>query len=288
MSIDLLQTKIRKLKNPSMVDFAICPGQLPPQLLEQEGTPCLAYERFCKELLEALRETVPAVRFSFSSLALLGANGLGALSRTLKLANDLGYFVALGSPEILSPWDADRIAAAIFGSDEYPCHALIVSPYIGTDALKPFVHYCKEGDKTVFAAVRTPNKSSQEIQDLLTGSRLVHIAAMDIVTRSGDGIYGKCGYSQISACVSATSATSVSSIRKKYDRAFLLVDGVDYPNGNYKNCTGAFDRFGHGGVVCAGPSVTAAWLQEEGDYVELARQAAERMKKNITRYVTVL
>ncbi len=288
MSIDLLQSKIRKMKNPSMVDFAISPEQLPPHLLEEEGTQCLAYERFCKELLDGLKDIVPAVRFSFSAFALLDGNGLGALSRTLKHAMELGYFVALGAPEILSPWDADRAAAAVFGNDEYPCHALILSPYIGTDAIKPFVSYCKEGDKTVFAAVRTPNKSSQEIQDLLTGSRLVHIAAMDIVTRSGDGIYGKCGYSRVAACVSATSASSVNSIRKKYDRAFLLVDGVDYPNGNYKNCAGAFDQFGHGGVVCAGPSVTAAWTQEEGDYVELACQAAERMKKNIVRYVTVL
>jgi hypothetical protein len=37
--------------------------------------------------------------------------------------------------------------------------------------------------------------------------------------------------------------------------------------------------------------VTAAWLEAEtdgSDYVQLAVQAAERMKKNITRYVTIL
>ena len=72
---------------------------------------------------------------------------------------------------------------------------------------------------------------------------------------------------------------------------FLLVDGLDYPSGNAKNCSYAFDRFGHGAVVCAGPSVTAAWQLNEtdgSDFVSQAVQAAERMKKNITRYITVL
>ena len=72
---------------------------------------------------------------------------------------------------------------------------------------------------------------------------------------------------------------------------FLLVDGLDYPSGNAKNCSFAFDKFGHGAIVCAGPSVTAAWKDAETDgrdYLEQAKLAAERMKKNITRYITVL
>ncbi len=288
MSVDMLQTKIRKMKNPAMVDFTVRPDQVPPQLVETEGSFCAGYARFCRELLDGLQDLVPAVRFSFDGFALLGADGLTALGSLLKYAEELGYFVALTAPGILSPWDADRIADTIFGGSDYPCHGMIISPYIGTDAVKPFMKYCKEGNKTIFAAVRTPNKSALELQDLLTGSRHVHVAAMDLITRYADGVYGKCGYSPVSAAVSATAAPGVAVIRKKYDRAFLLVDGVDYPNGNYKNCTGAFDRFGHGAVVCAGPSVTAAWTEAEGDYVDLARQAAERMKKNISRYVTVL
>ena len=72
---------------------------------------------------------------------------------------------------------------------------------------------------------------------------------------------------------------------------FLLVDGLDYPSGNAKNCSHAFDRFGYGAAVCAGPSVTAAWKENETDghdYVDFAVLAAERMKKNITRYITIL
>ncbi len=291
MSVDMLQDKIRKMKNPSMVDFGIRADQIPPQLLEEEETYVKAYARFCRELLLGLKDSVPAVRFSFGAFALLGPEGLTALSQLLQEAEGLGYFILLDAPEILSPWDADRIAKTIFEENAYPCHGVLASPYIGTDAMKPFLPKCKSGEKTLFLAVRSPNKSALEIQDLLTGSRLVHIAVMDLVNRQGDGMFGKCGYSRVGAAVSAAAPSGIASIRKKYNRSFLMVDGVDYPNGNYKNCTSAFDQFGHGAVVCAGPSVTAAWTQDGADsreYVALAQQAAERMKKNLARYVTVL
>ena len=38
MSIDVLQDKIRKLKNPAMVDLALAASDLPSVLLEQEGS----------------------------------------------------------------------------------------------------------------------------------------------------------------------------------------------------------------------------------------------------------
>ena len=73
---------------------------------------------------------------------------------------------------------------------------------------------------------------------------------------------------------------------------FLLVDGLDYPSGNAKNCSFAFDRFGYGAAICVGPSVTAAWKDVENadavDYVKHAVQAAERIRKNVLRYITIL
>jgi hypothetical protein len=72
---------------------------------------------------------------------------------------------------------------------------------------------------------------------------------------------------------------------------FLLVDGYDLPNANAKNCNLAFDKLGHGAVVCAGTGITAAWNDETNDgvdYVVRAVEAAERMKKNLLRYTTVL
>ncbi len=287
MSIDSLQDKIRKLKNPTVVDFSIMPEHLPPHLLEEEGSFSGAYVRFCRELLAGLSDLVPGVRFSFSAFALLGEKGLTELRQLMEDAHNRGYYVFLDGPEVLTPWGAER------GSDilrEWACDSLIFSPYIGEDAFKPLRKLGKVG-KTAFALVRSANKSAPQLQDLISGTRVVHEASADLVQRFGDGDMGRCGYSQIGAAVSATSASSVKRLRGKYPHTFLFVDGLDYPSGNARNCSYAFDKLGHGAVVCVGPSLTAAWREEEGDgrdYVAKAVAAGERVRYNLTRYVTIL
>ena len=70
-----------------------------------------------------------------------------------------------------------------------------------------------------------------------------------------------------------------------------LVDGLDYSGANAKNCAAAFDKLGHGAVVCVSSYVTAAWQNPEAageSPVALAVRCAERLKKNLNRYVTIL
>lgn len=291
MSVDLLHDKIRKLKNPTMVNFSYVPDHIPAHVTEQEGNVAAAYFRFCRELLEGLKGVVPAVRFSYSSFALLGPNALEQMPGLLKDASKMGFYVLLDGPQTLSKWDAEFAALSLLGDEEFICDGILVNPYIGTDGLKPFLPYCKDSGKDLFVAVRSSNKSASELQDLLTGSRLVQGAAMDLVNRIGETVYGKCGYSRVAAAVSATSTNSIRTARANYNRVFLMVDGLDQPGGNAKNCCSAFDKFGHGAVVCAGTSITAAWKEAETtgeNYVELAVQAAERLKKNLNRYVTIM
>ena len=291
MSLDKLHDKIRKIKNPSVIDFGIKPELLPGHLLEEEGTYLKAYCRFCTELMDALKEIVPAVRFSFGAFALMGAEGIVALQNLLKLAGEKGYYVILDAPEIPSPWAADRIADSIYGSDDFPCDAAMILPYIGSDAVKPFLPYCKEG-RALFVAVRSANKTAAELQDLMTGTRHVYSATAEMVARHGENILANCAYSQIAAVASAGAPQGLQQLRQKQDRTFLMVDGLDYPSGNAKNCSYAFDRFGYGAAVCAGPSVTAAWKEDENtdgrDYITAAVAAALRMKKNLGRYVVIL
>lgn len=292
MSIDILQEKIRKMKNPSMVDLALKVSDLPAHLLAEEGDAAAAYGRFCRELLDRLKGTVPAVRVGFTAFALLGPEGLTQLRNTLEAAKSLGYYVILESPWILSPMMAAGVAEAVFGENAlYSCDGLIIPAYPGSDVLKPFLPFVKERKKDVFPVVRTSNKSAPEIQDLLSGSRLVHAAAADLINRFGADNSGKFGYARVGTMAGSNSAESLRNLRSKYPRLFLLLDDMDYSGCNAKICGNAFDKFGHGAVVCAGPTVTAAWktMESDGrDYLEQALAAAERMKKNLTRYVTVL
>ena len=293
MSIDVLQEKIRKMKNPSMIDLTLSAADLPSLLIAQEGSPAGAYGRFCRELQDRLKGIVPAVRLSFTPFAILGAEGLTELSSVLRAASGAGYYVALEAPEILSPMMAAAVAEAVFGEGDrlWPCDGLIVSAYPGTDCIKPFLPYCKDGKKDLFCVIRTSNKSAPELQDLMTGSRLVHTAAADLINRFGGDTTGKFGYARVAAVAGGSSAESLRTLRSKYPKLFLMIDDIDYSGCNAKNCAAAFDKFGHGAVACMGPTVTAAWKQAESDgtdYLAQAEAAAERMKKNLTRYTTVL
>ena len=292
MSIDVLQDRIRKTRNPLAVDLAIRGEDLPHHLLEEAGSPSVAYGRFCHELLLAMKGTVPAVRIGFTAFALMGPDGLSELMTVLKDAKEMGYYVLLEAPYILSPMMASAVAEAVFGENAlYPCDGLIVSAYPGSDVLKPFLDYVREGKKDLFPVVRTSNKSAPEIQDLLTGTRLVHAAAADLINRFGADNTGRSGYARVSVVAGANSAESLRFLRTKYPRIFLVLDDMDYSGCNAKICSNAFDKFGHGALVCAGPTVTMAWKTAETDgtdYCQQAVAAAERLKKNLCRYVTVL
>ena len=183
-------------------------------------------------------------------------------------------------------------ARALLGKEsDFFCDGLVVSGYLGSDIWKSFLPFCKENKKDIFVVTRTANKYAREIQDLLAGSRLVHVAAADHVDRYGGDTVGKSGYSRVGVLASTCAADSLKNLRTKYPRLFLLVDGYDLPNANAKNCSYAFDKFGHGAAACAGTSICHAWVQEESggmDYLDRAVAAAQRMKKDLTRYVTVL
>lgn len=288
MSVDILQEKIRKIKNPSMLELAMPLSDLPPQFVQNAA----GYGAFCRELLSGLKDTMPAVRFSFAVFALLGPEGLTELAEAMKTAADLGYYVALDAPEIASPAMANLIAETLLGEGSaWPCDGLVISGYAGSDIIKPFLPYTKKAKKDIFVITRTANKSAPEIQDLLSGGRIVHAVAADHVNRYGEGTEGKHGYTRVGILAAASSAESLRSLRAKYPRLFFLLDGFDYPNANARNCSFGFDKFGHGAVACGGTAIVSAWKKEESDgadYLVHAQAAADRMKKNLTRYINIL
>lgn len=289
MAIDRLQDKIRKMKNPTVVNFSMLPEHIPGQIADTTVGFLQAKEQYCLELLAGLQDTVPAVRFSFASYALMGAEGLESLNRILRKAKELGYYVLLEGVEALSSQDAESFAKQLLDTgNPFYFDGLILSSYIGSDGLKPYLPLLKDTGKDLFVVVRTANKTATELQDLLTGTRLMHMAKADIVNRFTQPLVGRCGYSQLAVMAGASSAESLRALREKYKEIFLLLDGCDYPNANAKNCSYAFDKLGHGAAACAGLSILAAWQETEGDYIELAVQAAQRLKKNLTRYITIL
>ncbi len=281
MAIDFLQSKIRKVKNPLMLRFEL-DGAVVPQGWEMEG--------YALALMDSLKTVLPAVRFSMGSFVLQGSQGLLTLQKLMARARQLGYYVLLDLPELLSPEAAQAACSALSGQAcPWAYDGVVVSAWLGSDLWKRLLPLCREQEKDLFVMVRSANKSASELQDLLTGGRHVHLAAADHVNRYSKDFIGKFGYSQVGCVAAATSAEVSRNLRGKYPQMFLLLDGYDYPNANAKNCSYAFDKLGHGACACVSSGITAAWqAAPEQSPTEAALQAVMRMKKNLNNYLTIL
>lgn len=292
MSVDILQEKIRKYKNPFVMELGFTTTDIPVPFLDGASSPSESLGEYCLALLNGLKGIVPAVRFHFGAFALFGADGLLQLQNLLKTAHDMKFYVLMDAPDMLSPAAAAQTAKILLEANSaFYCDGVVIPGYLGSEMLKPFLPYCKKEKKSVFVVARTGNKTAPEVQDLLAGSRLVHTVIADHANRAGIGTAGKLGYQQVGVVGAATSADGLRSLRSKYPGLFLLVDGYDYPAANSKNCALAFDKFGHGAAICAGASISGAWKLAESDgtdYLDQAQNALERMKKNLARYTSIL
>ena len=290
MAIDILQNKIKKQGRTLMLDLSIKADEVPPVLLQASAGPVDACRDYSRKLLQGLKTQISAVRFRLLHFALMGEKGISLLSELLKYASSQGYYTLLDIPGLMSEEDAAFSAGRIWGEDGiFPCDGVVVSAYPGSDVIKPFLPYCQEQKKDVFVAVRTPNRSAPDIQNLLAGSRTVHMAAADNVNRYGGTTIGKFGYSRVGILAAATAGDSVKMLRAKYPGLFMIVDGLDCSGANARNCSYGFDRMGHGAIVCLGSSVTSAWKEDSGeDYLLAAVSSAQKARKRIERYVTVL
>lgn len=307
MSIDVLQERIRKLKCPIMVGLdpylPILPRHIVRDAFDEYGQTLRgaaeAYYRFCTELLDRLSPIVPAVKLQSACFEALGADGINQMQRISKYAKELGYYVLMDSMRGDVGSVAEIYAQAVFGSVSvgetacqlYSCDGLTVNGYLGSDGIKPFLPYCKHDGKNVFILLKTSNKSSREVQDLLSGDRVVYTAMADLAMRWGSDLFGKNGYSEIGAVVGATFPQTMKLLREKYDRLFFVVPGYGAQGGTAKNVQFAFDRFGHGAIVSASRSIICAWQKDGGDgenYLDCAEEAALKMKADIGKYVVIL
>lgn len=292
MSMDRLQEKIRRTKNPSVIDMTFFDGMVPECVAAQAADWAEGYLAYTQQLMEALRGQVPALRFSFNSFALRGAKGIATLQKVLKRAQKMSYYVFLDAPEALSADRAAQAAQLLLGEElDLAFDGVILPSYMGSDGMKPYAKLLGKAGKSLFVVIRTANKTAPELQDLLTGSRLVYMAMADVVNNLTTAATGRSGFTQIGCAAAATSADGLKNLRRKYKNMFLFVDGYDSPSANAKICSNAFDSYGHGAIVCAGASVTAAWREPDlcqEDYLLLAQEAVARMKKNLGKYVSVL
>ena len=307
MSFDVLQDKIRLMKNPTVagLDARIeyVPEHIRKAAYEQYGVglkgAAEAIWQFNVALIDAMCDIVPAVKPQAAYYENLGWQGMEMLERTIAYAKEKGMFVIadikrgdIGSTATAyaEGWlSGAPIEGQLFKSFDADCVTL--NGYMGSDSIKPFLKAAKEEDKCAFVLVKTSNPGSGELQDIVAGDRLVYQVMGDLNERIAKGTEGKYGYTMAGAVTGATYPSDIKALRKRLEHTFFLVPGYGAQGGTADDVQYAFDKYGHGAIVNSSRGIMCAWKKTGGDghdFKEAARNAAIAMRDDIKQFVTIV
>ena len=161
-----------------------------------------------------------------------------------------------------------------------------INPYMGLDAVKPFVDVCKEEKKGLFILLKTSNPSSGDFQDRIIDGRPLYEWVGEKVNEWGADHMGD-SYSYIGAVVGATYPEQGRILRKVMPKAFILVPGYGAQGGQGKDLVHFFDEDGLGAIVNSSRGIIAAYKQEKYakfgalNFADASRQAVLDMQADI-------
>ncbi|MGZ4430884.1 MAG: orotidine-5'-phosphate decarboxylase [Gaiellales bacterium] len=273
-------------------DSALCVGLdprielLPPPLIAGlkpgRAGRARAYERFCRAVIDAVASEAVAVKPQVAFFEALGGVGLTALEQVSTHAREAGLLVIADAKR----GDIDSTAAAyaqawLLPRDGGPpvADAMTVNPYMGGDALEPFLAACGAG-AGLFVVARTSNPGGADLQEaeLAAGGRLWERTAR-LIDRWGEPYVGECGLSSVGAVIGANQPDAVGRARELMPRAVLLLPGVGAQGGRASELEPAFRDHPAGGLVSASRSVIYAWRDRRGDWQQAIRAAAAELRQ---------
>ena len=307
VSFDVLQEKIRAMKNPTVagLDARIeyVPEYIRQAAYEQYGVglkgACEAIYQFNVGLMDALCDIVPAVKPQAAYYENLGWQGMEMLERTIRYAKSKGLFVIadikrgdIGSTATAyaEGWlSGASIEGQQFKSFDADCVTL--NGYMGSDSIKPFLEAAKAEDKCAFVLVKTSNPGSGELQDVKTADGRTVYQVMGALNESiAAGTEGKYGFTMAGAVTGATYPEQIRQLRADLPHTFFLVPGYGAQGGTAADVKYAFDQQGHGAIVNSSRGIMCAWKKTGGDghdFAQAARSAAIAMRDDIAQFVTV-
>jgi len=307
MSFDVLQDKIRKMKNPTVAGLDARIEYVPEHIRKaafaeygvgRKGAAEAIYQ-FNVGLIDALCDIVPAVKPQSAYYENLGWQGMEMLERTIAYAKSKELFVIadikrgdIGSTAsaYAEGWlSGTKIEGEVFPAFDADCVTL--NGYMGSDSINPFLEAAKAQDKCVFVLVKTSNPSSGELQDLIAGDRQIYQAMGDLNQRIAKDTEGKYGYTIAGAVTGATYPSDIRDLRKRLEHTFFLVPGYGAQGGTSEDVQHAFDQYGHGAIVNSSRGIMCAWQKTGGDghdFAQAARNAAIAMRDDLKQFVTIV
>lgn len=241
-----------------------------------------AYEEFCGRVLDCVAPLVPVVKPQMAFFEACGPAGLVALQQVLRRARRLGLLTILDGKRNDIAATASAYADAAFsglsvaGREHavWDADALTVNPYLGLDAVEPFLQCARRTGRGVFVLVRTSNPGAGLFQDLrCDGTPLyLHVAAA-VKTWTGVNL-GHCGLGDVGAVVGATHPAELAAVRQALPNAIFLVPGYGAQGGAAADIAAAFRADGLGAVVNSSRGILFPFVPSDPAWEQRVETAA--------------
>jgi orotidine-5'-phosphate decarboxylase len=264
---------------------AVCVGldprweSLPTELRRRHADGTLdgvarAYEEFFGRVLALVAPLVPVVKPQSAFFEACGPAGMEVLQRLLRKARQLGLITILDGKRNDIASTAAAYADAAFGGvtiDQqvipvWDADALTVNPYLGRDAVEPFLETARRSGRGVFVLVRTSNCGAGLFQDLVCEGRPLfsHVAAA-VAAWSRENL-GRCGFGDVGAVTGATHPTEMATIRSLAPESIFLVPGFGAQGATATDTAPAFRPDGLGAIVNSSRGIVFSFSPDDPDW----------------------
>ena len=243
------------------------PASLPPHL----GVGVQAVRRFCLELIEATADQAGAFKPNTAFFEQMGHEGWELLREVVQAAGRRALVVVDAKRGDIGS-TAAAYAHAIF--DGLGADACTVNPYLGRDALSPFLD---RPDRFAFVLCRTSNPGAADFQDLPVegGDPLYIHVARAVSAWDKEPPAGTAGL-----VVGATWPKELGRVRAEAPGLPLLIPGVGAQGGDLEACVRELAGAPGSYLISVSRGVAAA--SSGPDFADAASRAAEALRQRIT------
>jgi len=223
---------------------------------------------FNAAIIEATSDLVCAYKPNSAFYEALGSPGIETLRKTCGLVpRDIPVILDVKRGDIGNT--AERYA--VYAYEIIGVDAVTVNPYMGFDAVSPFM---REG-KCVFVLCLTSNPSAEDFQFLESGkARLFETVAEKAAGWSGKGGVG--------LVVGATRPGNMRRVREIAPGLPLLVPGVGAQGGDVERVVA--ECGGENGLTIINSSRSILYASSGVDFREAARERTLSLREEINRY----
>jgi len=229
---------------------------------------------FNQAIIEATSDLVCAYKPNLAFYEAMGDEGLSALKETLKIVPDNIPVIADAKRGDIGN-TADAYARAIF--DNLGFDAVTVNPYLGFDAVEPFLSYDERG---VIIVCRTSNPGATDFQDLLCQYGDGYHPLYEIVALKASQWNTR---GNICLVIGATYPEEMGTIRQQHPEIPLLVPGIGAQGGDLARAVRqGIDSNGRGMIISSSRQILYASTDQ--DFDKATRKVATELRDEINRY----